>query len=340
MSAEQAIWPPLPLAAWQDTYQTLHMYTQIVGKVRLAYSPMMNQWWQVPLYLTARGLTTSPIPYDHRTFEMEFDFFDHSLIIQTSDNKTRRIALGPSVKDFYREVMEALHVVGIEAHIWTQPVEVPDPIPFEQDNRHASYDPCHAHRFWEILKEVEIVFEEFRARFTGKCSPVHFFWGSFDLAVTRFSGRSAPVSPDADLITHLAYNAELSSLGFWPGGRGIRGTIDGAAFYSYTYPEPAGFRDQRVRPEAAFYHDGLGEFLLRYDLIRLLDDPRSAILDFAQSTYEAGARLQKWSLDQFDLRQEEVVAVKSHKPSAPISNMAASKAPNPEGSEQGTERTQ
>jgi hypothetical protein len=173
MSAAQEIWPPLPLTAWQDTYQTLHMYTQIVGKIRLAYSPMMNQWWQVPLYLTARGLTTSPIPYDHRTFEMEFDFFDHHLIVQTSDSKTRRIALGPPVKDFYREMMETLRAVGIEAHIWTQPVEVPDPIPFEKDNRHASYDPRHAHRFWQILKEVEIVFGEFRARFTGKCSPVH-----------------------------------------------------------------------------------------------------------------------------------------------------------------------
>jgi hypothetical protein len=310
MSAAQEIWPPLPLTAWQDTYQTLHMYTQIVGKIRLAYSPMMNQWWQVPLYLTARGLTTSPIPYDHRTFEMEFDFFDHHLIVQTSDSKTRRIALGPPVKDFYREMMETLRAVGIEAHIWTQPVEVPDPIPFEKDNRHASYDPRHAHRFWQILKEVEIVFGEFRARFTGKCSPVHFFWGSFDLAVTRFSGRPAPTQPGADLITRLAYNAELSSLGFWPGGRGIRGTIGGAAFYSYTYPEPAGFRDQPVRPEAAFYHDGLGEFLLMYDTVRTLDDPRSAILDFAQSTYEAGARLQKW----------------------PLSKMAASKAPNPEGS--------
>jgi Family of unknown function (DUF5996) len=310
MSAAQEIWPPLPLTAWQDTYQTLHMYTQIVGKIRLAYSPMMNQWWQVPLYLTARGLTTSPIPYDHRTFEMEFDFFDHHLIVQTSDSKTRRIALGPPVKDFYREMMETLRAVGIEAHIWTQPVEVPDPIPFEKDNRHASYDPRHAHRFWQILKEVEIVFGEFRARFTGKCSPVHFFWGSFDLAVTRFSGRPAPTQPGADLITRLAYNAELSSLGFWPGGRGIRGTIGGAAFYSYTYPEPAGFRDQPVRPEAAFYHDGLGEFLLMYDTVRTLDDPRSAILDFAQSTYEVGARLQKW----------------------PLSKMATSKAPNPEGS--------
>lgn len=331
MSEPTEVWPVLPLEVWQDTYATLHMYTQIVGKVRLAFAPMMNQWWQVPLYLTTRGLTTSPIPHGGRTFEMEFDFVEHQLEIRTSDGEIRRVALGPAVRDFYRETMDALRALGVEVRIWTQPVEVPDPIPFEEDDRHATYHPEHAHRFWEVLREAAVVFEAFRARFTGKCSPVHFFWGSFDLAVTRFSGRPADPPEGADPITRLGYDAELSSLGFWPGGRGIRGTTDGAAFYSYSYPEPAGFREQPVRPDSAFYHDGLGEFLLMYDDARALADPRSAILDFAQSTYEAGARLQGWPMDQLELRREEEAVARSRDPSAPVSELAASKAPNSGG---------
>ena len=333
MSAAQEPWPALPLDAWQGTYQTLHMYTQIVGKVRLTLSPPMNQWWQTPLYLAARGLSTSPIPYPsgHRTFEMRFDFIDHRLVIETCDGEVRGIALGAAVKDFYHEVMETLRTLGIEVRIWTMPVEVPDPIPFQHDDRHATYDPIDAHRFWQVLRQADLVLKEFRGRFTGKSSPVHFFWGSFDLAVTRFSGRPAPPPQGADLITRLGYNAELSSVGFWPGGRGIRGAVDGAAFYAYSYPEPSGFRDQPVRPDQAFYHDELGEFLLMYDDARASGDPRSAILDFAQSTYEAGARLQGWPLEELELRQEAAAAATSHDPSAPPSELAASKAPNPQG---------
>jgi hypothetical protein len=289
MSAQDN-WPALPLDEWRDTYATLHMYTQVVGKVRLKLSPMTNQWWQVPLYLTARGLTTSPIPYRHRTFEMEFDFFQHCLVLTTCEGDTRRVALGGAVKDFYRDVMAALLGLGIEVRIWSHPAEVPKPIPFEQDVEHRTYDAAQAQRFWHVLRQVNTVFQEFRARFTGKCSPVHFFWGSFDLAVTRFSGRPANPKPGADRITRLAYNEELSSLGFWPGGPGV----PGAVLYSYSFPEPAGFRDQPVRPAAARYDDGLGEFLLRYDDARTAPDPSAAILDFAQSTFEAGAQLQQW----------------------------------------------
>jgi hypothetical protein len=307
-------WPPLPLDEWQDTYATLHMYTQVVGKVRLALAPPMNQWWQVPLYLSARGLTTSPIPYRGRTFEMEFDFFAHRLRIRTSDGEERSVELGPAVRGFYRTTMGALDALGIRVRIWTVPVEVPDPIPFEEDTRHDSYTPEHAHRFWQTLRQSAVVCEEFRARFTGKSSPVHFFWGSFDLAVTRFSGRPAPPPEGADPITRGGYDAELSSLGFWPGGRGIRGTTDGAAFYAYAYPEPGGFREQPVRPDAAFYSGELGEFLLMYDDVRAASDPRAAILGFAQSTYEAAARLQGWPLEELELRGE-AVAEKAADPS-------------------------
>ncbi|HET7564144.1 MAG TPA: DUF5996 family protein [Gemmatimonadaceae bacterium] len=325
MANAQADWPALPLEAWKDTYDTLHMYTQVVGKVRLEFAPMMNEWWQVPLYLTARGLTTSPIPYRDRTFAMTFDFFEHQLHVDTSDGEVRRIPLGGAVKTFYREVMDTLHALGIDATIWPHPVEVPDPIPFDQDDRHHTYDPDAARRFWDVLRQVAVVLTEFRARFTGKCSPVHFFWGSFDLAVTRFSGRSAAPKPDADLITRLAYDAQLSSVGFWPGGQGI----DGAAFYSYTYPEPTGFRSQTVRPAAAFYQDQLGEFLLMYDDVRAAADPRRAILDFAQSTYEAGARLQNWPRELVSHGVEGGHVVASHDPSQRTSELAASKAPNP-----------
>jgi Family of unknown function (DUF5996) len=268
----------------------LHMYSQVVGKVRLKQSPMTNQWWQVPLYLTAHGLTTSPIPYGQSTFELEFDFFQHCLVIRTCEGQTRQIPLGGAVRDFYLEVMSTLQELGLKIRIWPVPVEVPDPIPFDQDTQHRTYDPAQAQRFFQVLRRVDTVFEEFRARFTGKCSPVHFFWGSFDLAVTRFSGRPATPKPGADVITRLAYNAELSSLGFWPGGHGV----PGAAFYSYSYPEPVGFRDQPVRPPAAGYDDKLGEFLLMYDDVRSLPDPRAALLEFAQTTFHAGARLQQW----------------------------------------------
>ncbi|MGA7591368.1 MAG: DUF5996 family protein, partial [Candidatus Sulfotelmatobacter sp.] len=280
-TANQA-WPALPLAAWQDTYTTLHMWTQIVGKVRLALSPLVNHWWEVPLYVNARGLTTSAIPYGNAIFELQFDFLDHKLTIQTSWNSSTSIALKPqTVAAFYSEFMAALKSLAIEVKIWTMPVEVPNPIAFEKDTQHASYDPEYAHRFWQILILCDTIFKEFRAGFIGKDSPVHFFWGSFDLCVTRFSGRRAPPRPDADFVTREAYSHEVISAGFWPGG----GEIAGPAFYAYAAPEPAGFSQQPVKPPAASYHPQLHEFLLMYDDVRQSASPREALLSFLQSTY-------------------------------------------------------
>jgi hypothetical protein len=284
-------WPELPLEAWQDTYATLHMWTQIAGKVRLALSPRVNHWWEVPLYVNARGLTTSAIPYGDGDFEIQFDFIAHKLEIQTSWGSSKTLALKPrSVADFYAEFMAAMRSLGIAVKIWTLPCEVPNPVRFESDTQHASYDPEYAHRFWQILVSCENIFEEFRARFVGKCSPVHFFWGSFDLAVTRFSGRRAPERPGADAITREAYSHEVISAGFWPGG----GDIKGAAFYAYAAPEPAGFAEEKVKPSAAFYHPQMKEFLLMYDDVRRAATPREAVLEFLQSTYEAGANLANW----------------------------------------------
>jgi len=284
-------WPSLPLDAWQDTYATLHMWTQIVGKVRLALTPLVNHWWNVPLYVDARGLTTSPIPYEDRTFEVRFDFQRHELVLHDSVGETRTMPLAPrSVADFYAKFMNMLDASGITVSIWTTPVEIPDPIPFERDNAHASYDREYVERFFRIVVSVDRVFKAFRARFIGKCSPVHFFWGSFDLAVTRFSGRKAPPREGADAVTREAYSHEVSSVGFWPGGSGI----EGAAFYSYTAPQPEGFADARVRPSAAFYNRQLGEFVLMYDALRALSSPGAALLDFCASTYEAGAGLAGW----------------------------------------------
>ena len=284
-------WPSLPLDAWKDTYATLHMWTQIVGKVRLRLTPVVNHWWNVPLYVTARGLSTSRIPYGERSFEIWFDFLRHQLVIETSDGLQKTLPLLPrSVADFYQEFMKALHSAGIDVKIWHMPVEIPDPIAFDQDRVHASYDAASVEKFWRILMSVDAVFSEFRSEFLGKCSPVHFFWGSFDLAVSRFSGRRAPERAGADAITREAYSHEVSSVGFWPGG----GDIQDAAFYSYTSPEPQGFKEARVRPEAAFYHKQLGEFLLMYEDVRRANSPSAALLDFCQSTYEAGASLGNW----------------------------------------------
>jgi len=290
-------WPELPLAAWQETYATLHMWTQVVGKVRLALSPRVNHWWEVPLYVNARGLTTSAIPYGSGIFEVQFDFIDHKLTIQTSWGSTKALALKPqSVAAFYSEFMATLKSLGIEVRIWPMPVEIPSPIPFETDTQHSSYDPEYAHRFWQILILCDIIFKEFRARFIGKDSPVHFFWGSFDLAVTRFSGRRAPPRPDADSITREAYSHEVISAGFWPGG----GEIKGPAFYAYAAPEPPGFAQQVVKPPAAFYHPQLHEFLLMYDDVRQSASPREALLSFLQSTYEAGANLAHWDRKELE----------------------------------------
>jgi hypothetical protein len=290
-------WPELPLDAWQDTYATLHMWTQIVGKVRLALSPLVNHWWEVPLYVNARGLTSSPIPYGDGIFEVQFDFMEHELIIQTTWGASKTMSLEPrSVADFYAEFMSALRSLGIEVKIWTMPCEVPNPVRFERDTQHASYDREYAHRFWEVLILCDTIFKEFRAGFIGKDSPVHFFWGSFDLCVTRFSGRRAPERPGADAITREAYSHEVISAGFWPGG----GDIKGAAFYAYAAPEPAGFADQKVKPATAYYHPVMKEFLLMYDDVRGAASPREALLSFLESTYEAGANLAKWDRKELE----------------------------------------
>jgi hypothetical protein len=292
-------WPELPLAAWQDTYDTLHMWTQIAGKIRLALSPRINHWWEVALYVTSRGLTTSPIPYKDGIFEVQFDFFKHLAVIQTSRGREETIELKPrTVADFYAAFMAALRELGIEVKIWTMPVEVPDPIAFESDTRHAAYDPEYAHRFWRVLVSCDSVFKEFRSRFIGKDSPVHFFWGSFDLCVTRFSGRRAPEKPQADPVTREAYSHEVISAGFWPGG----GEVKGPAFYAYAAPEPEGFAQQAVQPSAAFYHPQMKEFLLMYDDVRRASSPRDALLSFLQSTYEAGANLAKWDRKELERR--------------------------------------
>ena len=292
-----ALWPELPLEAWKDTYATLHMWTQIVGKVRLALSPKINHWWEVPLYVTSLGLTTSPIPYDGGIFEIHFDFIHHKLFMRTSQDAERVIALRPrSVADFYKEFMRCLESLGIHVKIWKMPCEVPNPIAFDQDTEHASYDPEHANRFWRILVATDEIFKEFRSRFIGKSSPVHFFWGSFDLAVTRFSGRRAPAREGADSITREAYSHEVISAGFWPGG----GEIQGPAFYAYAAPEPAGFAEAHVGPTKAFYHPRMHEFFLMYDDVRYASTPKAALMEFLQSTYVAGARLGNWNREELE----------------------------------------
>jgi Family of unknown function (DUF5996) len=284
-------WPRLPLDSWKDTYATLHMWTQIIGKVRLSLTPLMNHWWNVPLYVTVRGLTTSRIPYGDRSFELWFDFIHHQLVLHASDGGMKTLLLKPrSVADFYDEFMSMLRSSRIEVEIWRMPVEVPNPIAFDQDREHASYDPEAVEKFWRILLSVDSVFNQFRSGFIGKSSPVHFFWGSFDLAVTRFSGRLAPERPGADAMTREAYSHEVSSVGFWPGG----GDIKDAAFYSYAAPEPKGFKEARVRPAAALYQKQLGEFLLMYEDVRTAESPSKALLDFCHSAYAAAANLGNW----------------------------------------------
>jgi hypothetical protein len=301
-NAPQIPWPELPTAAWRESYATLHLWTQIVGKIRLARAPWLNHSWHVTLYVTARGLTTSPIPDGVRTFQIDFDFIDHLVRISTSDGATRQFALaGQSVASFYTAIMAALAELGIHIVIDEMPNELPEPIRFSQDHQHASYDPDAVRRFFQILVNADRVFRQFRTGFLGKASPVHFFWGSFDLAVTRFSGRRAPRHPGG--VPHLpddvaceAYSHEESSAGFWPGS----GAIDYPAFYSYTYPEPAGFRTTRVRPDAAFFSEVLGEFILPYDAVRSAAQPEQALLEFLQSTYEAAANAAKWDRDALE----------------------------------------
>ena len=301
-SALQAPWPELPTAAWRETYATLHLWTQIIGKIRLVRSPWLNHSWHVALYVTARGLTTSPIPDGVRTFQIDLDLIDHVLRVSTSDGAQRQFALaGQSVASFYAAIMAALWETGIHIAIDEMPNELPEPIRFSEDKKHASYDPAAVRSFLQILVNVDRVFKQFRTGFLGKASPVHFFWGSFDLTVTRFSGRRAPRHPGG--IPHLsddvaceAYSHEESSAGFWPGS----GAIDYPAFYSYAYPEPAGFRAVKVRPDAAFFSEALGEFILPYDAVRTAAAPDQALLEFLQSTYEAAANAAKWDRDALE----------------------------------------
>jgi hypothetical protein len=295
-------WPELPLAAWRESYATLHLWSQIVGKIRLARTPWLNHSWHVALYVSPNGLTTSPIPDGTRTFQIDFDFTKHELRITTSDGLSRQFALaGHSVASFYAAMMSALAELDIHVAIDDMPNELPDPIRFSDDNRHATYDPEAVRRFLQILVNVDRVFKEFRTGFLGKASPVHFFWGSFDLAVTRFSGRRAPRHPGgvphlSDEIACEAYSHEVSSAGFWPGS----GAIDYPAFYSYAYPEPAGFRSAPVGPDAAFFSQALGEFILPYDAVRTAADPDQALLAFLQSSYEAAAIAAKWDREALE----------------------------------------
>jgi len=299
---QQAAWPDLPLAAWRDTCATLHLFTQIVGKIRLARSPWLNHSWHVVLYVSARGLSTSPIPDGVRSFEIEFDFIDGILRISTSDGASRQFALaGQSVASFYARTLATLAELGIHVAIDDMPNELPDPVRFSQDHGHASYDGDAVRRFFAILGNADRVFKLFRTAFLGKASPVHFFWGSFDLAVTRFSGRRAPRHPGgvphlSDAVALEAYSHEVSSAGFWPGG----GAIDYPAFYCYAYPEPPGFRATKVHPEAAFFSEALGEFILPYDAVRNATDPDRTLLEFLQSTYEAAALAGTWDRDALE----------------------------------------
>ena len=296
MTTQNDHWPSLPLEPWQDTYTTLHLWSQIVGKIRMVQTPWTNHSWHVPFYVTARGLTTSLIPYGNRGFEIDFDFCDHRLHLASSDGEQRSFSLEPmSVAEFYRKLMRALGELQIETRIYPMPVELPDPIlAFPEDEQHASYDAYAVGRYWQALLQINRVFTEFRARFIGKVSPVHLFWGALDLAVTRFSGRPAPKHPGgapnvADWVMVEAYSHELSSAGFWPGAG-----LGEAAFYSYAYPEPAGFSDYKVKPAAAYYLKEMGEYVLPYEAVRTADDPDATLLDFLQSTYEAAADLAEW----------------------------------------------
>jgi hypothetical protein len=311
-SANTEIWPALPFSEWKETAKTLHMWTQVVGKVRLALSPWTNHSWHVTLYLTARGLTTSPIPFRDRVFEIRFDFVSHELRLLTSDGGLRTIPLrAQTVAEFYRAVMDALRDLGIEVQINTTPNEVDPAIPFEKNEGDSAYDPEAANRFWRVLLQTDRVFKEFRSEFCGKCSPVHFFWGSFDLAVTRFSGRRAPQHPGGvphlpDAVTREAYSHEVSSLGFWPGNEMMPDPV----FYSYAYPEPRGFSEAKVEPPFAKYNPQLKEFVLPYDQMRQAESPDAALLQFARSTYEAACALGDWD-------RAALIEVKPHLHSRP-----------------------
>ena len=291
----RAAWPALPHAAWSDTCATLQLWMQIVGKIRLALTPPVNHTWNVTLYPTARGLTTSPMPHGNRMLQIDFDFIDHALMLETSDGERRSVPLKPmAVAAFYRQTMAALDELDTPVRIWHMPVEIANPIPFESDETHQAYDPEYAQRFWRVLLQTTRVFTMFRARFLGKVSPIHLFWGALDLACTRFSGRTAPEHPSMpglpDRVTRDAYSHEVSSCGFWPGAPGIE-----PFFYSYAYPEPPGYAQTKIGPAQARFDANFGEFILPYEDLRSSADPDSALLEFLQTTYEAAANCAQWN---------------------------------------------
>ena len=299
MATNPAAWPALPLEAWRPTYGTLHMWTQIVGKICLALTPLTNHFWNIAFRLTANGLTTPVMNAGGRALTMTFDFVEHQLVIAGSDGRTERIALAPqTVADFHQSVMRALRGMGVEVRIWRMPVEIPEPIRFDIDTVHRDYDPEAAHTFWRVLLAIAPVFEEFRSGFVGKSSPVHFFWGSFDFAVTRFSGRPAPDRPGADSITREAYSHEVASHGFWPGS----GAVQEAAFYAYAAPQPDGFAEAAVNPAAAYYSRDLSEFILPYEAVRTAPSPAADLKAFMQSTYDAAADLGRWPRQALERR--------------------------------------
>jgi uncharacterized protein DUF5996 len=306
IDAKVSGWPPLPYEEWKDTQSTLHLWTQVVGKIRLVQTPWTNHSWHVALYVTSRGLTTSPIPYGTRTFEIIFDFLSHELRIQTGEGAVESLELAPrTVADFYHEVLGRLKALGLDISIRTMPCEIPDAIPLDVDREHGTYNAQHATRFWRALVQADRVLKEFRSRFVGKASPVHFFWGSFDLAVTRFSGRPAPPHPGGvpnlpDWVAQEAYSQEVSSCGFWPGGAAMPRPV----FYAYAYPEPEGFKMAPVRPAAAHYDADLGEFLLPYDDVRKASSQNAALLDFLQSSYEAAADRGAWDRPALERQSE------------------------------------
>ena len=314
MNGTSNVWPALPFAEWKDTAITLHMWTQIVGKIRLTLTPWTNHSWHVTLYVTSRGLTTSPIPHGVCTFEIQFDFIDHQLLVDKSDGARRKIELKPqSVADFYRTLMRTLEDLDLPVTINTMPNEIENPVPLDQDEEHHSYDPEYANRFWRVLVQSDRVFKEFRSRFCGKCSPVHFFWGSFDLAVTRFSGRPAPPHPGGvphlpDAITREAYSQEVSSLGFWPGNAAIPTPV----FYSYAYPEPPGFAGAKVQPPEVYYESKLREYILPYDAVRTAEKSDEVLLDFAQSAYDAASKLGKWDRDALEEKKPALHSPRQH----------------------------
>jgi hypothetical protein len=298
MATDQYAWPSLPLAEWQPTHDTLHRWLQIVGKTRLALAPMQNHWWHVPLYVSARGLTTSPIPYGHRAFEVEFDFIDHRLVVETSDGTIREMALRPqTVADFYREYMAVLGGLGLSVKLWPVPVEIDNPIPFLEDRTHASYEPAQAHRFFHMLLQADRITKRFQGRFLGKTSPVHVFWGAFDLACTRFNGRRTPQhDPTESSMLRESNSHEEISVGFWPGS----GTVPEPAFYAYTRPEPPGLASAAIRPSAAYYSRDLADFILPYEAVRKAPSPDDLVLEFYQSAYDAGADLGRWDRAALD----------------------------------------